>query len=428
MAMAAVQTWLITLRQAIQTCDGTKLAACLAPTPRATEGQQLAQAVHHRPASDIAHLCGKSLKGLAGLWTRVAQQYLVYVDADEASRFDAASVLFTTYAMVLEDVWQFPLLSVMVARLIALADEADARLGKDSDANASRLLKAQGVLSRALSMIVNDKAPPPNPKKLASLMLANALFKILFRLHEFATCRNLVDQILVLVAQPDTRLGRFPRTQRVTFKYYAGRVYLYNQDAPNAARHLRYAFERCPPHGAAQRQLIGRYLIVARLMLGQTPTPVLLDQLGLAALFGPLVDAVQRRSWPAIQHAIAAQRPTLVAMGCLSLLLYNYEAVFYRRLMGDTLDVCRAIQRARLPPAPGAAARDQPVFKLSLQEMDAACRCAEMAPAPSAADLESMVLALIARGWIKGYMTHAQKLLVLPRKSTGFPSLPQCPL
>jgi hypothetical protein len=106
-------------------------------------------------------------------------------------------------------------------------------------------------------------------KKVAVLFIVNELFKIYFRLNTLRLCKN--------VAKPTEAKKLHEQgtmAQMVTYKYFSGRLCLFEDNFVDAEKNLEYAFLNCPNDAIHNKRCILRYLIPVKLYRGKLPTPM----------------------------------------------------------------------------------------------------------------------------------------------------------
>ena len=87
-------------------------------------------------------------------------------------------------------------------------------------------------------------------KKLATLGIANVLMRVYFQLSKLQLCLSIIRGV---EAPNFLAFERFPASDRVTFKYYTGRIAVVEQRYISAEECLSYSFANC--HRDAQNNI-----------------------------------------------------------------------------------------------------------------------------------------------------------------------------
>jgi nuclear mRNA export protein PCID2/THP1 len=139
----------------------------------------------------------------------------------------------------------------------------------------AKLNNAALLLQESYSKSYNDRKElqPSAPydeegsKKAAVLFIVNELFKIYFRLNTLRLCKNVAKPT---EAKKLHELGTMG--QMVTYKYFSGRLCLFEDNFVDAEQNLEYALSNCPNSAIHNKRCILRYLIPVKLYRGKLPT------------------------------------------------------------------------------------------------------------------------------------------------------------
>ena len=322
----------------------------------------------------------------------------------EARRDDAfAAVAATTQAFVKdfklqESAWGLDALTRVVRAAKALAEAADGD-ARAAGRKASKLHDAGALL---MLMYRNTANTSVQEKKRASLFLVTELFKIYFKLNTLHLCKNLIAAVGLPTFPP---FESFPSSQKVTYSYYVGRLAVFDDDYRRAEQHLTYAFEHCSRKNPRNKRLVLRYLVPAKLILGKLPTPRLLAKYRLSE-YDAVVEAVKRGNVRQLNDALREHQVTFIMQGTF-LVLEKLRNIALRTLFQKT----HAWSSAKHP---------QKANQVSLHLFNRALAwCgAEM----DIDEVECVVANLIFRKFIKGYISHKSRVVVLA-KTTPFPKL-----
>jgi hypothetical protein len=121
------------------------------------------------------------------------------------------------------------------------------------------------------------QAPNDRDKRMAALDVVNISIKIYFRLNTLRLCRNLTRTVSSRQFPP---LGSFPASQVVTYRFYVGRLAVFDEDYKEAEASLSFALRNCPPSAQRNRERVLKYLVPVQMLLGRLPSAKLLAASG----------------------------------------------------------------------------------------------------------------------------------------------------
>ena len=156
--------------------------------------------------------------------------------------------------------------------------------------NAALLLQESYSKSYSDRKELQPNAPYDNDgsKKAAVLFIVNELFRIYFRLNTLRLCKNVAKPT---EAKKLHELGTMG--QMVTYKYFSGRLCLFEDNFIAAEEHLEYAYNNCPNNAIHNKHCILRYLIPIKLYRGKLPTIQLLQEYKLVEFIN-VVDSIRK--------------------------------------------------------------------------------------------------------------------------------------
>lgn len=290
------------------------------------------------------------------------------------------------------------------------------------------------------------------------------------QLKSLPLCRNIL-RALSAADLPD--LEEFPRADRVTFRYYTGTLHFLASEYTSAETHLRYAFANCHYSALSQQaQILLPLLPLTLLLRGSLPSQRLLrPHPGLRALYQPFFNALH--SPPSLSafdaaledprlERILVQRGTYLAVETLRLVLLRQiikrlwivkgkntrlalDDVEAALLFGGWTSSCGggdgsgsgdgqvngqirngdlanghrdAKSTTAIATATASAADDTP----SKAAAAAAAATTPISPPGQKEEVEWLAGGLIARGYIKGYISHERRIMVLSN-TLAFPAL-----
>jgi len=261
----------------------------------------------------------------------------------------SALAAFTREFRALDSAWPVPALAALIKSLVATAQRADAvATGAQSGGGHSRLNDAGSQLMKCFPATYLS---PVREKKQATLLIVNAAFRVYFRLNTLRLCKNMIASVEKQQSNV-LPLEEYDAAQRVCYRYYTGRLAIFDEDYPKAEADLSYAFAVCMAASArgsvpAQRNIrrILRYLVPVKLLRGRLPRPPLLAAAGPElALYGDIAGALRRGDVRALNAALESGLATLVRQGTY-LLLEKLRSAVYRQLLKRV----HLIQRDRDP-------------------------------------------------------------------------------
>jgi len=196
--------------------------------------------------------------------------------------------------------WLVPTLHTICRNTHQSAIAADSQAAKNSsgqgghDANAN-LQKAVTLLQESYSKTSNDRKEfrPDAPldeegsKKAGVLSIVNELFAIYFRLNTLRLCKNLLRPVESRKLHEQGKMS-----EMVTYKYYVGRIFLFEDQYEAAEQNLDYAFQHCHKAALHNKRCILRYLVPVKLYRGRLPSSNLLQKYSLNE-FIPVVEGVR---------------------------------------------------------------------------------------------------------------------------------------
>lgn len=146
---------------------------------------------------------------------------------------------------------------------------------EDSSLDNKNLQKAVTLLQESFSRTFNDRKElrPGNTfdaegsKKAGVLAIVNELFAIYFRLNTLRLCKNLVRPVESRKLHENGTMG-----QMVTYRYFTGRLALFEDQFELAEGNLEYAFHHCHKNATKNKKLILDYLIPVKLYRGRLPS------------------------------------------------------------------------------------------------------------------------------------------------------------
>lgn len=243
-----------------------------------------------------------------------------------------------------ESAWAVPALLSLARGVRLAAAAADERLPPGTPAELKRLNDAGRQLQACFRAA---SAGSDRGKRLATLPLACQLFKTYFRLDTLQMCKNLTRTLEAPNALP---LDSFPVGQLVTYRFYTGRLAVFDENYAKADADLSFAFARCHVAAVRNKGRVLQYLIPVKLLLGQLPSPELLSRYKLPH-YGPVAQAVRSGDVRLLDGALAAHAPLFIRAGTF-LLLEKLRNGVYRTLLKRIHNVQKQRDPARAHQLP----------------------------------------------------------------------------
>jgi nuclear mRNA export protein PCID2/THP1 len=104
-------------------------------------------------------------------------------------------------------------------------------------------------------------------KKAGVLDIVNQLFAMYFRLNILRLCKNLIRPVETRKLNEQGDMGAM-----VTYRYYIGRLNMFEDQHELAEQNLDYAFQHCHRNAIHNKRCILRYLVPVKLFRGRLPT------------------------------------------------------------------------------------------------------------------------------------------------------------
>jgi len=279
-------------------------------------------------------------------------------------------------------------------QIAKLADKELLQQGKKP----TLLEDAARVLNRCFTVTITDRAPLDQSKKMGALHIINSLFGIYFQLNNLGLCKNLIRPVEGVGFPP---FHLFPIAETVTYKFYIGRLAMFDGNYKKAQEELSFAFTKCPKSSKKNKRLILLYLTPVELLLGRFPTEYVLQKYSLSQ-FVDLMISVQQGNLRGFLDSLAAHQDFFIKRG-IYLILEKLKTLTYRNLFKKIWLIQQ--KQTKLP-------------------LDLFVTAVEWQRIPMDRDeMESILANLIYEGYIKGYLSH-QAGRVVVSSSNAFPPVP----
>jgi len=328
-------------------------------------------------------------------WTSVVNPYLEAVAASKAGDIVRCYQFQSSLHSALNQIFASSNGNILVPAIQVVCRNSHhiAAATKDD----SKLQHAVTLLQESFSKCLNDRTEfqpdaafsEDGSKKAGVLYIVNQLFAMYFALNTLRLCKNLVRPVETRKLHQHGRAGDL-----VTYRYYVGRLYMFEDQYDMAETHLEYALKHCHKDALTNKKAILRNLVPVKLLRGRFPTLALLQKYQLHE-FIPLVESIYNGNLRAFNDGLTKYQDLFIRRG-IYLLLEKCKTVCYRNLLKRFHHVLESKPH------------------LSLLELEKAFKWLGV---PMDLDEVECILAnLIYRGYIRGYISHTKHVLVLSKK------------
>ena len=207
-------------------------------------------------------------------------------------------------------------------------------------------------------------------------------------------CKNLVRPVQAKKLHKGGPVG-----QRVTYSYYTGRLCLFEDQYEEAEANLEYALRHCHKDAIKNKRCILHYLVPVKLFRGRLPSIELLQTCNLPE-FIPIAESLRTGDCRKFNDALIKYQNRFIRQGTY-LLLEKCKMLCYRSLFKRIHFV---LAKPHVPLAYVSHAFEWLGMPMDLDE------------------IECILANLIYRGYIRGYIAHTKRILVLSKRDP-FPKL-----
>ncbi|CAK7224300.1 COP9 signalosome (CSN) subunit [Sporothrix bragantina] len=338
--------------------------------------------------------------GPVSTWTRVYEAWKDVLNAVHRG--------YTNHGF---EAWTVPCLYVVGNHLRIFARRADvertsannyvgeASFQDDFDADSEKNQQLEDCarqLNRLFQLCLSDRTQDlAKSRKWGIYGLANLLFKTYFKLNSATLSRNILRAIAAAYKGDMPALDKFPKSQRVTFKYYEGVMYFLEENYEEAEKHLTEAYGLCYTHATRNKdeQLLA-------------PFP------NLQKLFGPLSACIKKGDLAAFGKVLQENEEVYIKLRiyltiergrdmCLRNLL---RKVFIAGGFEESTEPGKApLRKTRVPITHFTAG----LWAMGQEDIDLD-------------EAECLVANMIYKSFMKGYIHHERGVVVLS-KAGAFP-------
>jgi tetratricopeptide (TPR) repeat protein len=245
--------------------------------------------------------------------------FLMYIIKRDFDSFLQALAMYNASRKLLQP-WLIPMTRSLVQAIVKISIASDIQ----NHSNDARV-KTQNELAKMRAFLLKESSD-----LLSNIyLIANASLQLYFDLKEVNQSLKVVDQIYQYVPKD----CRCLKSDKVTFHYYEGRVYLYFHRFAEADEALERAFLQCPPTMYHNRRLILKYWIVARIVRGKVPHLSLLQKYQLDGVFQLLIEAFTKGDFGRFQVELNNQRDFLLKNGFYTIMQRRTSLLMYRNIL-----------------------------------------------------------------------------------------------
>ncbi|KAL9647556.1 hypothetical protein ABK040_006912 [Willaertia magna] len=313
-----------------------------------------------------------------------------------------------------EDHWTIPMMKYLSSILRTFANKALSSLGSGEEevkeeSEEGPLEKSARLLQRGFGICAADRSPLDFSKKWSALHIVNNLLRIYFQLNKLSLCTKLIKTVEESKSLPN--LEEFPVSQRVTYKFFSGRVAILESNLSKAKLDLEYALHYCLDNYPKNKRMILQYLSCVNLMLGKYPTVNLCKRYNMLE-FLELSKACRSGDLKTYCNELEKYKLFFIQHGTY-LMLEKIKLIVYRNLL-------RRVYYYNCENHPETSSRlDLNLFLVALRFQPSSVKIQQQMDLDEA---ECLITNLIYLGYIRGYVSHDKQMLVLSKKEP-FPAL-----
>lgn len=302
-----------------------------------------------------------------------------------------------------DDSWSLPLLYTLCADLRILAEEADQQLIGEGF-KADKVEDVARTLRKAFAATNGDRSNEgAASKRIGTLEVINQLFRVYFKLNALRLCKNLtrtVDAKGFLDFE-----ASFSVAHRVTYKFFVGRLHLYEDQYAEAEECLTYAVERIPARYEANKRMALLYLIPTKILRGSLPSRKLLARYNMF-WFVDIATAIRSGNLHLFDNAVKKHGQFFIQKG-LFLAAEKMRSLVHRSLVTKLYQARVTMNK----PDP---------HKINLKDVQLSLTLCNNNL--SLSEVECILANLIYNQLLKGYLSHQVGFLVLSTKNP-FPAV-----
>jgi PCI domain len=224
-----------------------------------------------------------------------------------------------------------------------------------------------------------------------------------YQLNNLRLCTNLIKSVDSPNFPP---IHMFPKSEIVTYKYYYGRLMLFEERYGDAAESLDESLRMCHPTALRNKRRILEFLIPVKMILGTLPSQHMLAKYSMYQ-FQNLVKGVRSGNLKLFNESILRHQDFFIERG-IFLILEKLKMLVYRNLFKKVHVVWKAET---------TEAKEASRLRLHVLQKGLAINGVDI----DNDELECIVANLIFEGRMKGYIAHGNCVVV--SKTDPFPTV-----
>lgn len=255
------------------------------------------------------------------------------------------------------------------------------------------------LINKSLTVCLTDRAPLSESRKWGVYRCAARLFRAYFHLDQL----NLGGNVLRALGVGELpALQRFPKAHAVEYRYWLGKFWFVGEEYGKAQGELQLAWAQCPSDAIRNKHLILHLLIPLKMLIqGLYPSSHLLHRHHMPSFYPSAISALRRGDLRSYSSLLESHEPALLKLGTF-LIWEKLTLIGHRNFLRRVFLLCQANTRLPLTLLQGPLR-----WMNQKRDIDG---------------IAAMVATLVARGLVKGYISHEKATLVLSQKDP-FPAL-----
>eukprot|EP00941_MAST-03F_sp_MAST-3F-sp1_P003835 g3835.t1 len=420
----SLSNFLFTFAESVRENDRYKLASFFASSYSTQAETSFLSSVDLESATQ--QIAVGDCKPFSELLSLRLQSCVSAASGETMEAYEAEKQLSTKFLQILagEDNWLCPTMYAVIRNLRVAAQLADAAsvISRQSAYGSNKRARVEPTkcmndcvqtLLSAFRQTVGDRAPLEVSKKVGTIFVAVNLFKVYFRVNKASKCTEVHQAIAKLPRFP--KLNTFPRAHSVAYNYYVGRLHMLENSNEEAEEELSFALKHCDKRAKNNVGRILRYLVPVRILLGKLPSKKLLQTHGLNHFSG-IVKALRSGNLREFQACLLQHQALFIAQGTY-LVMEKLRFIAFRNCL-------KTVWKIRGSESRLDTGDIQAVFKWLGVFDDRYVGVDEEAASEEDRldDVECILANLIYKGFVKGYIAHKHRKLVVS-KSNAFPKI-----
>lgn len=324
-----------------------------------------------------------------------------YQNGDVINAFDEQNICAQSFHKVFSELdrWVLPLHYIIHSDLYYLAVLADKELASQNK-KIEKLEDTARTLNRAFTYCLTDRRTPnTNSRKWGTYYIVNLLFRTYFKLKSTNLCKNILRAINV---GDMPKLEEFPIAQQTTFHYYSGLLLFLDEQYNEAEKQLIKAFRYTRGKSEKNELIIIHLLIPIRLLSGVIPSFNLLNyHKSIYNTYSGMIEAIRSGNIKEFERCLKKHEKELIKHNTY-LTMEKCKMLCMRRLFKKVYIIEGKPTRMNVDS-----------FKRALKFVNMDITIDEV---------ECLLAVMIDKGYIRGYISHEKRVVVLSA-SNAFPNI-----